>query len=688
MDWSAVFEDVGEEEGDWTRDEVSSARTGILQLLQLEGSYGPGICYAFTVNYILGVGCLGIPYAFLKCGILLGSLLTVFIAYVSFITVMWVAVASQQEIQLTKYLAYANPFITTPPISKKKKISLKVGAEAEEMVPINAASTAPTMSGATATATAISSSVGPASGLSPTRKAVQEIADSLYSSFKGYTGKLMEGGGCDSEEAMETPELLARRQSFLERKKKEKIKRKRAMRVLSSSAINSGNENGYSSADSGPNNEDHVEELEVTDLAKEFLGPGGKLMYQSSLMLLTYVGLLAYSQVFNSSFISQFWPTAPQYVPALLFSVIAVPLSCFDLTEQVTMQVLMSALRFLSLGILLIGTIVAMVVDPFGGGGGGGGIAMKSSSGDSSVGASVSSSTHGDIYSSDNSSWISAGLPPLFNLAGFGIMFTTAIFSQLFQHSVPGLIRPLSDEHKKQVPQIFKYALITTSVIYIATGCACVWYFGNNLQQSVNLNFVGFYWGLNKYDTDDVVYDEQDGGSSDSGYIDVTHHHHMSAAAFLASGVAMVVVLFPAIDTLSVFPLIANTLGNNLNSAFPALGTAVKHSGWAHDSKSVRRMTLTVWRLVAAIPPIVASVFVSELVFTLQIAGLCGIVVALITPALLQRQSQLRCALLPARLKSMILIRNEYTNVSYSTSVLVLAAVAIVISCAQMIQAT
>lgn len=40
MDWSSVFEDVGEGEGDWDRDEVGSARTGILAALQLQGKYG------------------------------------------------------------------------------------------------------------------------------------------------------------------------------------------------------------------------------------------------------------------------------------------------------------------------------------------------------------------------------------------------------------------------------------------------------------------------------------------------------------------------------------------------------------------------------------------------------------------------------------------------------------------------
>ena len=284
---------------------------------------------------------------------------------------------------------------------------------------------------------------------------------------------------------------------------------------------------------------------------------------------------------------------------------------------------------YFSSGILLFGTIIAYYVDP--------------------------PTLHPELTAGNSPT-------PLFQLSGFSVMFTTAIFSQLFQHSVPGLISPLSKEHKKMVPTIFKCALFTTSAIYISTGCLCVMYFGGHLQQSVNLNFVDFTWGVG--DNDD---------------------NEFSTKRMLISVVSMIVVLFPALDTLSVFPLIANTLGNNLNSAFPGMSGLVRHSGWVKEHGYVRRVTLILWRLVAAIPPIVASIFVSDLIFSLQIAGLCGIVVALVTPALLQRQCEFRSALIPVSMKANSPIPNEFTNRAYSTGVLSLAALALAIAFYQMI---
>ena len=57
----------------------------------LSGKYGPWAAYAFTINYILGVGSLGIPYAMVQAGLLLGPLLLTVVTCISFITVLWVA---------------------------------------------------------------------------------------------------------------------------------------------------------------------------------------------------------------------------------------------------------------------------------------------------------------------------------------------------------------------------------------------------------------------------------------------------------------------------------------------------------------------------------------------------------------------------------------------------------------------
>jgi amino acid permease len=669
MDWSSVFDDQGEEEGDWEREDISSTRTGILlSLTNSNGNkYSPVICYAFTVNYILGVGCLGIPFAFLQSGIVLGSLLVVLLSYVSYITVIWVASASQQEILFRKYQTNKNPFIIANQAQQQtqKKFNYNlleyfVINNREEKSPIINDDNASSLSSSMGEGTLYSSIMTRLNNTSNKHNSHTSLMEVTNSSNRGVS----------STEQQPAQSLKVLKNSFpaMERGSVS------TSNALSFSFVDKKGK-GSSILISDHSHASHAEDVEVTDLAREVLGTEGRLTYQSALMMLTYVGLLAYSQVFNSTFVTQVCPLCSggyAFLPSLLFGAVVIPLSCFDLAEQITLQVVMSLLRFLSLGILLFGTLAAIFLDSSG---------QRNQPSDLDTSAPFSATTSNGTFST-----------PLVQWSGFGVMFTTAIFSQLFQHSVPGLVRPLAAEDRKYIPQIFKYALLTTAVIYIAIGTACVVFFGNSLEHSVNLNFVDFDWG----------YDRSHHGAQRNEWVRMS-----------ISLLSMVVVLFPALDTLSVFPLIANTLGNNLNSAFPFLRdrvTAHYHAQQANkgpilqtgdaevcagkvvvacshqDRAAIRRITLTVWRLVAAVPPILASMAVTDLMFSLQIAGLCGIVVALITPALLHRHGPLRYSLLPRSLQPIdTSLQSLYSGERLSFMVLLLAAVAISICALQMI---
>lgn len=88
MDWSSIYDEHGEEEGDWSG--WTSGRLGpVLESFSQSGDYTPLICYFFTINYILGVGCLGIPFAFLQSGVALGTVMIVGLSFVAYITVLW-----------------------------------------------------------------------------------------------------------------------------------------------------------------------------------------------------------------------------------------------------------------------------------------------------------------------------------------------------------------------------------------------------------------------------------------------------------------------------------------------------------------------------------------------------------------------------------------------------------------------
>ena len=268
-------------------------------------------------------------------------------------------------------------------------------------------------------------------------------------------------------------------------------------------------------------------------------------------------------------------------------------------------------------------------------------------------------------------------------------MLSTSLFSQLFQHSVPGLIRPLSARNRKGpvVRKIFGGALCLTTLMYVLLGLVATLYFGDQIQSSINLNWDSFHWGYRNTDSQ--------GNISVPVWIKIVNK---------------VIVVVPALNTLSVFPLIAITLGNNLHVSmntwildvcmcfFGSCCHRRRHTTHRKSPKDTsrkqrRRTTLdeeedpdaalTAWmnrssetskidedddddeeddekrlqrdieklatsssflyRLLAAIPPVVASAFIRDLSKTLAFSGLPALFVACVGPSLLQYYSSRAC---------------------------------------------
>ncbi|TMW68144.1 hypothetical protein Poli38472_007816 [Pythium oligandrum] len=468
MDWSAVYDNHGEEEGHWedhgeTRSSrvahrlIHSQRKQSLSLPQSVNGrepeqedvaaqkYSPLVAYAFTVNYILGVGSLGIPYAFYRAGLIMGNAMIIVVTIISYWTVMWVSetIARARESQLVRAIT--------------ERTALKT---------------------------------------------------SSHEQFEDFP--------------------------------------------------------------------------EVTWLCDRFLGPVGSRLYQISLLGLMYGGLLGYSQVFVNSFLTQVTHigsmTLTSVHGALIFGSIVVPLSCADLTEQIVVQLAMSVVRFVALLIMIFSASYAIYADPY-------------DTGEPNV----------DPRAETTSAYISNY--SLVDFSGFGVMFSTGVFSQLFQHSVPGLLAPLGGKNQSKAHGIFGSTLLTTMCFYIALGSICSLYFGPRTASSVNLNWADFTWGL----------------AEQSALI-----------PWWAKLMSTIVVVFPALDTLSVYPLISVTLGDNMAAVVP--------ERWV-QAIGGRGFWKMLCRFGASLPPLIISMFVSDLSITLQFSGMSGIYVAFFAPALLQLSS-------------------------------------------------
>lgn len=246
-----MFEGSGAEEGDFERThENMSARTHFLQSLT---NYSPLVAYFFTVNYILGVGCLGIPYAFQSSGVVLASILIIVVSCVSYITVMFVAEASHRGMQIQNDRKSKNPFRSPIFTQTSKRRS-----------PLPRVSPARSSSG----------------------KFLSQISVATSSESKALVP-----GGTRQEYTYSALELTDIEHSSNGHNSSTLNLTQEGRNGSTGVSVTKNDQRGRArSIDSTDDTTEGPQEMDVADLTSEFLGVWGKVMYQVSLIMLTFIG--------------------------------------------------------------------------------------------------------------------------------------------------------------------------------------------------------------------------------------------------------------------------------------------------------------------------------------------------------------------------------------------------------------
>jgi amino acid permease len=133
---------------------------------------------------------------------------------------------------------------------------------------------------------------------------------------------------------------------------------------------------------------------------------------------------------------------------AAIFAMAVIPLSCLELSEQITVQVSMTLCRFIMV-YLMVTTCEDVVVD----------------------------------Y--DNQ------LAPLVSWSGLPYMVPICVFAHIFHHSIPGLAHPV--QKKKQLGSIFRFTVIFCTLAYSLLGWRLGTVFGMATEQSVNINWSTYH---------------------------------------------------------------------------------------------------------------------------------------------------------------------------------------------------
>ena len=339
-----------------------------------------------------------------------------------------------------------------------------------------------------------------------------------------------------------------------------------------------------------PLSENHAvgsQKYEVTELCKIFLGKQSVRVYTFLISVYMYGTLWAYATVFADSLAMRLPLTSTigtelnsysygMYL--LLFAVIVVPSSMLELSEQVFVQVTLSICRIVMV-LLMVCTITMAVWQQ----------AEDNSSQPFGPLTRISSPS---VFKKDP-----------FNMKKLYLLLPMAAYATIFHHSIPSISQPVKD--KLQLGWIFAVTLLVCFIAYTTMAIVISNYFENETLISSNLDWE-FYWGKLTSNREIPLY---------------------------ARCISSFVVLLPALDVASAFPLNAITLGNSLMSAY--YGSRIHVLG-VDECRRARIL----FRLFSAVPPLFAASFVSDLGTITHFAGVSGFAIAFIFPALLAIFSQ------------------------------------------------
>ena len=249
--------------------------------------------------------------------------------------------------------------------------------------------------------------------------------------------------------------------------------------------------------------------FEMSDLTRIFLGEKGGFMWTALLSISIFMTLWAYTVVFITVLLDLFSSTSNKDVDTMLytglFAILVVPLSCMELKEQVSVQVVLACCRLL----MLVSMVSTTILFPE------------------------------EFHSSDES----YKPPTYFNFSGVYRCLPIILFALGFQPVIPGISKETND--KRELGKIFTFTFFLCAFCYIFVGLSVAMAAGQSIPQSSNVMWKKFHGGTGEL-------------NEDGEWINV---------AIWAKAVSYFVVIFPALDVLSAFPLQAICLASNLLDA-------------------------------------------------------------------------------------------------------------------------
>mmetsp|Transcript_12171 Transcript_12171/g.28142 ORF Transcript_12171/g.28142 Transcript_12171/m.28142 type:complete len:586 (-) Transcript_12171:57-1814(-) len=330
--------------------------------------------------------------------------------------------------------------------------------------------------------------------------------------------------------------------------------------------------------------------FELNELLSMFAPAWTVYVYEACITMLLYLGLMSFSTVFGNSMVAKFpvfdwgfdcqqsWPSGCEHsfiLWVMLYACVVTGLSLLEVVEMLWFQMLLSGARFFLVALLVFVSLIGLFTDP--------------------VDNHSPPGAHSPYLAPSVETW---------QWSGTMSVLSSAIFSMLITFGVPELITPLKRAGSARSMLVGGLSMI--SFFYVIVGVLCSLYFGkDNIAPQINITFALFRGGAAPGD----------------------------AIPWWAQTIAFFVDIFPALDVISMFPLICIALANTMCARL------IRFQSLPLNGKQLRILT----RLLSALPPALIPLLSRDLEVIIKYAVIPGVYVGLIAPALLQLYSVRAC---------------------------------------------
>eukprot|EP01106_Pelomyxa_sp_JSP_P000185 TRINITY_DN1023_c0_g1_i2.p1 TRINITY_DN1023_c0_g1~~TRINITY_DN1023_c0_g1_i2.p1 ORF type:complete len:294 (+),score=80.66 TRINITY_DN1023_c0_g1_i2:64-945(+) len=242
--------------------------------------------------------------------------------------------------------------------------------------------------------------------------------------------------------------------------------------------------------------------------------------------------------------------------------------------------------RFVGFGIMVLTVIVAAAVSG----------PMPPPPHTLSASASASASSSASAAWNPKDAW---GFHP----AGFAILVTSCAYAYTVHYNMPDALTPV--RRKAHLGRIMFAGLGTSMIFFLLLGILCAYFFNGNVDPLVILNWET-YTGR--------------GGGWDAG-----------SKTWFGWLIFTVIILYPVLNLISVYPLIAISLASNIFHLFPKRFT-----------EKYPRLTKYTSRVCAAAPPVVLGTAFGNLDLIFMYTGLFAFFIQFFIPAVMWELSRWR----------------------------------------------